>query len=314
VDSALTLMHETVDRDHVSALTSQYGGKVMCVHSPLYPHCEIYLCGTQHVANTSIKMVLDVVHSVRPNYVIVELCGERLNTLHPEQEAPEIDTVLKVVTLSWKQKSLRTFFAELFALMQNRGAQLLGGRVGGELSAAARAGHEVGSTVILGDRAYSVTMQRIDDRLTFRGKIAVAVMLLWETLSMSVIQMTDYTTSADSDLDFVQKETDHFAKHLPVLADVVITERDAYLARTIADVASLGFGVLPPPGTVLPHRGRIVAVVGAGHLVGIRRHLMYGGASSAQMHALASSSAHNSTWAGPGMLHVVDVAKLYAGL
>ena len=198
--------------------------------------------------------------------------------------------------------------------MQNRGAQLLGGRVGGELNAAARAGHDVGSTVILGDRAYSVTIQRIQDRLTFRGKIVVAFMLLWETVTMSVIKMKDFTRSTENDLDFVQAETDHFAKHLPVLADVVIFERDAYMARTIADVASLGFGALPPPGTVPSRRGRIVAVVGAGHLAGIKRHLMSSHVSSAQMHAFANSSAHNSTWAGPGMLHVVDVAKLYAGL
>eukprot|EP01032_Pedospumella_encystans_P009048 gene9048-10684_t len=296
---------------NVSALMQKYGGQFEHINSPLYPHCDIYLCGTMHVANSSIDMVRDVIQSTLPDYVVLELCEERIDTLQPVEDDLATNTFAKVLRLSWERRCLKTLCLELFALMQNRGAKLLGSRVGGELAAAAKEAHQIGSVALLGDRLYSVTMQRIQDRLSLRAKITVACMLVWETLTMTFQKMKEFTTPGESNLAFVQREIDHTVKHLPALAEVVIFERDAYLARTIADVATLGFGKLPLAGAPITRKGKVLAVVGAGHLGGIRRHLMSDAVNSTRMQELSRSSAHNATWAGPGMLQVVDLARLY---
>ena len=105
--------------------------------------------------------------------------------------------------------------------------------------------------------------------------------------------------------------TTRFAKHMPVFASVVISERDEYIAQTICEIAQIGFGQLPPPGTHFYRKGKIVAVVGAGHLSGIERCLLAGGSTLERMQDISSSSRHNSTWPGRGMLHVIDAAQLY---
>ncbi len=296
----------------VSTLMQKYGGQFERINSPLFPHCDIYLCGTMHVANSSINMVRDVIQSTLPDYVVLELCEERIETLQPVQDDPTANSFAKILHLSWERRCFKTLCLELFALMQNRGAKLLGSRVGGELAAAAKEAHQIGSVALLGDRLYSVTMQRIQDRLSLRAKIIVACQLLWETLTMTFQKMKEFTTPGESNLAFVQREIDHTVKHLPALAEVVIFERDAYLARTIADVSTFGFGKLPPPGVSITRKGKVLAVVGAGHLGGIRRHLMSDNVNSTRMLELSSSSAHNATWAGPGMLQVVDLARLYS--
>ena len=296
---------------NVSALMQKYGGQFEHINSPLYPHCDIYLCGKMHVANSSIDMVRDVIQSTLPDYVVLELCEERIDTLQPVEDDLATKTFAKVLRLSWERRCLKTLCLELFALMQNRGAKLLGSRVGGELAAAAKEAHQIGSVALLGDRLYSVTMQRIQDRLSLRAKITVVCLLFWETLTMTFQKMKEFTTPSESNLAFVQREIDHTVKHLPALAEVVIFERDAYLARTIADVATLGFGKLPLSGVPITRRGKVLAVVGAGHLGGIRRHLMRDAVNSMRMLELSRSSAHNVTWAGPGMLQVVDLARLY---
>jgi threonine dehydratase len=49
--------------------------------------------------------------------------------------------------------------------MQTKAAALLGNKLGGELIAAAKEAHLLGSTVILGDRLYGVTIQRAFDKI-----------------------------------------------------------------------------------------------------------------------------------------------------
>ena len=61
-------------------------------------------------------------------------------------------------------------------------------------------------------------------------------------------------------------------------ARVLIGERDEYLAQTIYDIARVvGNGGGGMGGKEGRERPRIIAVVGAGHLVGIQKHLSNGG-------------------------------------
>ena len=82
---------------------------------------------------------------------------------------------------------------------------------------------------------------------------------------MSFFKMKEYIHKTENDDSFIKDEIQRFAKHLPRFANVVITERDEYITQSIYEVAKVGFSKISPSRS-----GKIVVVVGAGHLCGIK--------------------------------------------
>ena len=273
----------------VQQLIEKYKGRFLCVTATQFPHCEIYLCGTLHVAQTSVDMVREVMRGIRPNYVVVELCEGRLDNLEDSTEgsssaiSPEIMnmTLAAVIRTSFHQRrfSIKALGVGLLTWMQCKAARLTGSKLGGELCVAAKEAYAQGATVILGDRLYKVTIQRIFDELSMFEKAKMLCIVAWEVLTMSIFKLKDYIHKTEQDDQFIKDEIAHFIKHMPAVANIIVTERDDYIAQTISEVAQVGFGQLPPPGSVIyQRRGRILAVVGAAHLEGIVRRL--GGSSA----------------------------------
>jgi len=90
------------------------------------------------------------------------------------------------------------------------------------------------------------------------------------------------------------------------LAEVIINERDEYMSQTICEIARVGFR---PPYS---RPKRIVAVVGAGHLIGLQRILIAGGVSEQRMQEISKSSKQSCpTWPGSGVLQVVNTKILF---
>ena len=150
------------------------------------------------------------------------------------------------------------------------------------------------------------------DKLTLLEKMKISFILIWETLTITVLKLRDYLQKSETDSTFIEDEIEQFTKYLPNVADVLISERDEYIAQTIHEVAERGFGPTPPPGANILHRGAIVAVIGAAHLSGVARCLRQGKVSPGRIREIASSSAVDSTWPGEGLLHVVNTTALYA--
>ena len=103
--------------------------------------------------------------------------------------------------------------------------------------------------------------------------------------------------------------TARFGKYLPSFADVLINERDEYLAQSLLELSRLM--QTQPPGCVRPPV-TVVAVVGAGHLPGIQKWLACGGVSEERIAEISSSSKHTtSTWPGKGRLRIVDTDMIF---
>jgi pheromone shutdown protein TraB len=327
----------------VQNLTAKYPHRFVKLSVPHYPNCDFFLCGTLHVADSSINMVKEVIRSLKPHYVMIELCENRLDglieeddvdELHSQQELQNI-TLVQVFRKSFKERSFRTLGISLLAWMQMKAAKTVGSKLGGELTTACKEAYLQGSTVILGDRLYQVTIQRIFDYLTWQEKLRMTMIMSWEILTMSFYKLKDYIHKTENDSSFIQDELDRFSHYLPSIARVVISERDEYMSKVLAELARVGFHSLPlqqqfqqqqqyqknnlhPPSFPQPQqqeKGRIVVVVGAGHLSGIQKNLLnndpIGGLSEERMHELASSSKHASTWHGKGLLPVFDVQQFY---
>jgi pheromone shutdown protein TraB len=224
---------------------------------------------------------------------------------------------------------------DLLGWMQQKAAKLLGNKVGGEQCVAAREGHRVGAALILGDRSYGVTIQRMMDRLNTWEKMKISALLVWEVLTCNVLKVQDYLRRSEDEPHFVRDEMEELARSLPRVAEVLIAERDEYIAQTILEVARAGFVTTPSAFApflyeltslggddgsahaqqtrrpVLPHKRRIVAVLGAAHIPGVTRWLQQGGVSAARVSNISASSQHACTWPGEGMLQVVNATTLY---
>ena len=249
-------------------------------------------------------MVKEVIREVKPNYVVLELCDARLDNLI-EQEPVNI-TLLQVVRESLSQKSFKTLGMGLLIWMQVKAANIMGNKLGGELAMGAKEGALQKSVLVLGDRQYSVTIQRVFDKLNFIDKIRMAFILIWEVFTMSIFKLKDYISKTENDENFIEGEIQKFKKYLPVFADIIINERDEYIAQTICEIARVGFNRLRMENNENNEMiGKVVVVVGAGHLKGLQKWLSLGGISAARLNEISLSSKHTtSCWPGQGMLSV----------
>ena len=285
----------------ISSMIEKYKGRFICCSVPQFPNCDILLCGTLHVAKTSADMVEDTITVLKPGYIVLELCEARVENLF-DQEVRNV-TFADVVRESYKVRSMKVFGMGLLTWMQLKTAKALGSKLGEEQTVAAKVGIQLGSTVILGDRLYGVTFQRVFDKLKLFEMCKFAIVLLWEVLTMSFFKLKDYIRKSENQEGFIQDEIARFAKHLPSFAQVLIEERDEYLAQTISEIARL---VSKSYGNDRG-RTRIMAVIGAGHLAGIKNCLAAGGVSIDRIREISSSSKHPypGTWLGGDMLQVV---------
>jgi pheromone shutdown protein TraB len=286
----------------ISSMIEKYKGRFSCCSVPQFPNCDILLCGTLHVAKASADMVKDAIQVLKPGYIVLELCEARVDNLCDE-EIRNV-TFSDVVRESYKVRSLKVFGMGLLTWMQLKTAKALGSKLGEEQTVAAKVGIQLGSTVILGDRLYGVTFQRVSDKLKLFEKLKFAIVLLWEVLTMSFFKLKDYIRKSENQEGFIQDEIARFAKHLPAFAKVLIEERDEYLAQTIFEIAR----VVGQNGGGDRGRTRVMAVVGAGHLEGIKNCLAAGGVSEERIIEISSSSKHPypGTWLGRSMLQVVN--------
>lgn len=225
---------------------------------------EFFLLGTAHVSRESAEAVREAVGALAPDAVCVELDEQRYRALRNPRRFEELD-LLEVI----RQRQLSTLILNLvLASYQKRLGLELGVVPGTELLAAAEEARRRGLAVALCDRDVRVTLRR-----------AWAALSPWRKLrlfSELLVSAFDTRTLDEAELrelrrrDVVSELMEELGRALPELKRVLIDERDAYLAHRIRETAGR----------------RILAVVGAGHVEGMRRALLEGG--EADLEALES--------------------------
>jgi len=230
---------DTAPEDHPMIHPLDFGGK------------SIRLIGTAHVSHESAELVDAVIRREKPDTVCIELCPSRFQALRQKDRWRDMD-VVKVIR---ERKASLLLLNLLLASFQKRIAEQLGILPGQEMIRAMEAAEAAGSEISLADRDIRVTLSR-----TWR------LMGLWEKLKL-VFQMTlslgktEKITEEEIEKmkqeDILETLLAEIGRSHPALRDVLIDERDRYLCAKIRSA----------PGE------RIVAVVGAGHVPGIKRYL-----------------------------------------
>ncbi|MGY8736211.1 MAG: TraB/GumN family protein [bacterium] len=213
---------------------------------------KIYLVGTAHVSQRSVDLVREVIERERPDAVCIELDNGRFESLSQEKKFEEQD--LRQVL---KNKQLATLMLNLIlASYQRRLGLQLGVTPGSELMEAARVAQEHDIPISLCDRDVRITLGRAWQSLSWGQRFRLLAELgasLFEDAEVSEEELARIREQ-----DVVTEVMNELGRMMPDLKRVLIDERDAYLAHKILETDG----------------ERIVAVVGAGHVDGMKGRLL----------------------------------------
>jgi pheromone shutdown-related protein TraB len=215
---------------------------------------EVILVGTAHISRESADLVREVIERERPDCVCVELDAQRYQALSEPQRWERLD--LKEVI---RKQQLAPLIANLLlASYQKKLGGALGVLPGTELLEATRVADEQGIPVALCDRDVRVTLRRVWASISWWKKS-----LLLSTLLTSVFERPELDEDElrrIREQDVLSELMDELAEAMPGLHHSLIHERDLFLTQKILDSEGQ----------------KLVAVVGAGHVEGIRKAIERG--------------------------------------
>ncbi|AKC85459.1 TraB/GumN family protein [Pseudoxanthomonas suwonensis] len=223
------------------------------------------LLGTAHISQASIDAVCAAIDSGGYDAVAVELDPGRLHSLTDPDALARMD-IVKVL----RDGKTHLFAANLaLAAYQRRLAEQLGVEPGAELKAAVHEARARDLPVHLIDREVGLTFRRAMQRLGWWGRAKTGAGILLAMVGDEEIGEDDIEKLKRGDV--LESSFGEFAAHSPALYESVIAERDRYMAANLRDT---GRGAR-----------EVLAVVGAGHLPGLARHLREDTAAPAAVRA-----------------------------
>lgn len=210
---------------------------------------NLRLIGTAHVSSKSVEVVRQQISEYEPDIVAVELCNSRLSSLR-EPESLDSEDLLKIIK---DGKSAMILLQSALAAQQRKMGLSTGEKPGAELLAAVESAEELKIPIELIDRDVIVTLRRAWHRMGLLEK--------WRIVKTLLLEEEDEDLSIDEvlgDSDMMSRMMEEAREVAPGAGVVLIDERDTFLAGRIQQIRG---------------DGKILAVVGAGHLEGIVSNL-----------------------------------------
>lgn len=257
------------------------------VHKIRIKDKEIILVGTAHISRESIELVKQVISEERPECVCIELDEKRYKSIASKRrwESLNLKTLIK-------NKQLSTLMVNLvLASYQKKLGMQLGVAPGSELVEAAKKADELGIPVALCDRDVRVTLRR-----AWKGTSFFKKSYLLAALVASLFDRTEMTEEKLEELkqqDVLTELLEEIGRELPELKRILIDERDTFLSEKIKETVGK----------------KIVAVVGAGHVQGIKKALTED--RSAEMPEISTIPPVSPAWKAAGwIIPVIILASI----
>ena len=211
----------------------------------------ITLLGTAHVSDESIKEVTDAIREQKPDCVAIELDEKRSRSMTDPESYRKLDIIAVL-----KRKEGFLLLANLvLASFQKRLGENVGVKPGDEMLAAMNTAAELGIPSVMVDRPIAVTLRRAWVKNSLWGKSKLISALIASALDKEKISPEQIEALKKSnEMDSMMTE---LAEYLPAIKEVLINERDRYLASRIWEA----------------NGERVLAVLGAGHLPGVEAYL-----------------------------------------
>ena len=216
-----------------------------------YQDKEIILIRTAHVSQESADLVKRVIDEEKPDSICIELDEGRYQNLQNPKSWEHTD-VIQVI----KTKKTGFLLANIvLGSFQKNIARQLGTVVGQEMLQGIKSAKETGAELVLADRNIQITFLRIWRKLGLWEKTKLFFSLLFsfgEEIELSSEDVNDLLK--DETLESVVSE---MRKKFPVIGEILISERDQYLANKIKEA----------PGK------KVVAILGGAHVPGVKEEI-----------------------------------------
>jgi len=210
---------------------------------------SIHLVGTAHVSQTSVDLAEEVIREVKPETVAVELCESRYKSLQDPNRWKNMD----IVSVIREGKSYVLMAQLMLAGFQKKLGNQLDVTPGAEMIRAVAVANDIDSEILLADRDIRTTLKRTWASLGFWSMLKLIFAMIAGLFTGEKIDEAEIERLKNSDaLEELMRE---FSEALPEVRTALIDERDQYLAAKIKNA----------PGQ------SIVAIVGAGHIPGIKQ-------------------------------------------
>ena len=212
---------------------------------------ELYLIGTAHVSAESVVQVEDAINKYEPDVIAIELDEKRKEAITNKNRYEDIN-IIEII----KTKQMFFFIGQfVMGIFQKKISEKTGSEPGAEFKKAMTLAMEKDVKLALVDRNVGITFKRAWRLTPFMGRIKLLASLLFSTSKGDDVDLKDIEDLKGEDaLNNMIKE---MAQEMPIAKQVIIDERDLYLAGKIQH--NLG--------------KKTLAVVGAGHVPGILKHL-----------------------------------------
>ncbi|MFO7677312.1 MAG: TraB/GumN family protein [Thermoplasmatota archaeon] len=215
---------------------------------------NIILIGTAHISQDSVDEVRAAIERYKPDIVAVELCNRRLESITKKDtwENTPITSLLQ-------SNNAYLMLAQTFlSSIQRRLGKEYGVEPGSEMIAALDEAKKHKLDIALIDRDISITLKRAWKTMGIREKFRLTWEFLKAILGYDDEEIEEFDLKKIMNQDMISSMMEEFGAIAPSASKVLIYERDEYIAKKISDESK---------------KGRVVAVVGAGHLKGIQKHL-----------------------------------------
>jgi pheromone shutdown-related protein TraB len=212
---------------------------------------EIILIGTAHISKASVEEVKELIEIEKPDTVCIELCQARYQALTDANRWKNTD-IAKII----RERKAPLLLANLImSSYQKKLAKKFDIQPGQEMKQAISSAEAIGAEICLADRDLQVTMLRLWRSTNLWGKLKLFFQFMLGIFMNE--ELTEEEMEKMKSKDMLSAALEELSSAFPQLKSIVIDERDQYLAQKIKSA----------PGS------KIVAVLGAGHIPGIKEEL-----------------------------------------
>lgn len=212
---------------------------------------EFILLGTAHISRESVEEVKELITGELPDRVCIEIDESRYKSLIEKNQWSNlnISAVLK------GGKGFLLLANLILSSFQRKLGMDLGIKPGEEMVTAINLSKELDIPFSLCDRDIQITLKRAWAKSGFWGKNKMLAAMLSTVFSNEKLKQEDIESLKEKNA--LQNMLNELAEYLPAVKEVLIDERDRYLATRIFSSAG----------------NKVVAIIGAGHVNGIIKNM-----------------------------------------
>jgi pheromone shutdown-related protein TraB len=243
------------DRDEIREMDVEHADKQEPMQTVEWRDTRITLLGTAHISRASADMVESLLASGDYDAVAIELCPSRHNAIVNPESLAKMD-LFEIIR---EGKAVMVAANLALGAYQQRMAEQLDIEPGAEMRVALESAREHHLPVMLIDREISITLKRIYRNVSWWKRLNLFTGLVASLLTRQKVTEEEIERLKEGDL--LESAFTQFAEQAQELYEPLISERDLYMAARLEQ-------------EIVQQRPRhILAVVGAGHLRGMRNHL-----------------------------------------